>query len=61
MELIKIENGVKRLCIVANTEEEKDWIKSLGNKLTVEIITENASILGMPVTGSLLLTQIKDK
>ena len=55
MELIKIENGVKQLCIIANTEEEKEWIKSFGENLSVEIITENASILGKSVTGSLLL------
>ena len=57
MELIKIENGVKQLCIIANTEEEKEWIKALGENLIVEIITENASILGKSVTGSLLLKQ----
>lgn len=57
MQIIKIENGVKKLCIVAETEEEKAWIKAMGNNLTIEIITENASILGTPVNGSLLLTQ----
>ena len=57
MELIKIENGVKQLVIIANTEEEKEWIKSLGENLSVEIITENASILGKSMTGSLLLKQ----
>lgn len=57
MEIIKIENGLKRLCITATTEEDKAWIKSLGDNLKIEIITENASILGIPVTGSLLLTQ----
>lgn len=57
MEIIKIENGVKQLVIIATTEEEREWIKSLGENLSVEIITENASILGKPVTGSLLLKQ----
>jgi len=57
MEIIKIENGVKRICIVATTEEEKAFIKSMGDNLTVQIITETASILGTSVTGSLLLTQ----
>lgn len=57
MEIIKIENGVKQLVIIATTEEEREWIKSLGENLTVEIITENASILGKSVTGSLLLKQ----
>lgn len=57
MEIIKIENGTKKLCLVATTEEDKAWIKSLGDNLKIEIITENASILGTPVTGSLLLTQ----
>lgn len=57
MEIIKIENGVKRICIVATIEEEKAFIKSMGDNLTVQIITETASILGTSVTGSLLLTQ----
>ena len=38
MEIIKVENGVKQLVIIANTEEEKEWIKSLGENLSVEII-----------------------
>lgn len=37
---------------------KKEWIKALGTDVKVEIITENnASILGTPVTGSLLITQ----
>ena len=51
MEIIKVENGVKQLVIIANTEEEKEWIKSLGENLSVEIITENASISVRIVTG----------
>ena len=57
MEIIEIENGVKQLVIIATTEEEREWIKSLGENLSVEIITANASILGKSVTGSLLLKQ----
>ena len=57
IEVIKIENGKKKLCLVANTEEDRDWLKSLGTDIKIELITENQSILGTSVTGALLLTQ----
>lgn len=59
MQVIKIENGKKQLCIVAATEEDKDWLKSLtASDVEVIIITEsNVGILGTPVTGSLLISQ----
>jgi len=58
MEIIKVENGNKKLLIVAKTDEDKDWLRSFGDQLTIQIITEqNVSILGTPLTGSLLLTQ----
>lgn len=60
MEILKIENGVKKLLIIAQSEEDRTWLKLLGDSLTVHIITDNgASVLGQPVHGSLLLTQKK--
>lgn len=62
MDIIKIENGQKKLLIVASTEEEKDWLKSMGENVQVQLITEQGhSVLGTPVTGSLLLTQKTNK
>lgn len=61
IEVIRIDNGTKRLLIVANTEEEKDWLKTFGTNVTIQLITENQQLLGAPVTGSLLLTMKKEE
>lgn len=62
MQVIKIENGKKQLCIVAQTDEDKDWLKSLtSSEVEVVVITEsNVGILGTPVTGSILISQRKE-
>jgi hypothetical protein len=62
MQVIKIENGKKQLCIVAGTDEDRDWLKDLtAGEVEVVIIKEsNVGILGTPVTGSILISQKKD-
>lgn len=60
IEVIRIDNGTKRLLICANTEEEKDWLKQFGTTFEAQLITESQQLLGTPVTGSLLLTMKRE-